>query len=628
MITVGGGQFRDEHGRRLLLRGVNLGGSSKVPSTPDGATWRREGFFDHRHVSFVGRPFPLEAADEHFGRLRRWGLTTLRLLTTWEAIEHAGPGVYDRDYLDYFEAVVRKAGEHGLRLFVDPHQDVWSRFTGGDGAPGWTLEAAGFDMTCFDETGAAITHAVHGDPFPRMIWPTNNDKLAAATMFTLFFGGDDFAPGARVDGEPIQGYLQRHYLASIQQLASRLAGLDGVIGYDTLNEPGRGYIGRRDLGALEGVLRLGEMPTPFQSMLLGAGLEQTVEVWRFGLTGPRRSGQRALNAGGARAWLPGRECLWREHGVWDLGADGAPRLLRPDHFSRVQGRVVDFNRDYLRPFVNRYAASVRAADRQALIFVEGVPDSPLPTWGPEDAGRIVSAPHWYDGLVLLLKRFDAWVGADAEAGRLVLGPRAIRRAYAAQIRRLQQHARAAMAGAPTLIGEVGIPFDVHGKRAYRTGDFRAAIRAMDRSLRAMDDALASYTLWNYTADNTNARGDQWNDEDLSIFSRDQQADPADPDSGGRALEAAVRPYARAVAGELRRMHFDVRTRRFEIEFAHDPAVSAPTEVFVPAHQYPNGFEVEISDGRWEAEAREQLLCYVHTPERAEHRLRVRPRAGR
>jgi hypothetical protein len=89
----------------------------------------------HWDISFVGRPFPLQEVDEHFRRLKRWGFTFLRLLTTWEAIEHAGPGQCDLDYLDYLTAVVRKAGEHGMSLFIDPHQDVWSRFTGGDGAP-------------------------------------------------------------------------------------------------------------------------------------------------------------------------------------------------------------------------------------------------------------------------------------------------------------------------------------------------------------------------------------------------------------------------------------------------------------------------------------------------------------
>lgn len=137
--------FVDEKGRTLLLRGVNLAGSTKIPSIPNGAThlgkgteWRTGK--QHRNVSFIGRPFPLEEADEHLSRLRAWGLTFVRFLVTWEAIEHAGPGLYDMDYIDYVVKVVRKMKHYGISCFIDPHQDVWSRFTGGDGAPGWTLE--------------------------------------------------------------------------------------------------------------------------------------------------------------------------------------------------------------------------------------------------------------------------------------------------------------------------------------------------------------------------------------------------------------------------------------------------------------------------------------------------------
>jgi hypothetical protein len=93
------GWFQDEFGRTLLLRGVNLAGTTKMPARPDGATFRGIGdphwSAGHRNVSFVGRPFPLEEADEHLARLRAWGLTFVRFLVTWEAIEHEGPGIYD-----------------------------------------------------------------------------------------------------------------------------------------------------------------------------------------------------------------------------------------------------------------------------------------------------------------------------------------------------------------------------------------------------------------------------------------------------------------------------------------------------------------------------------------------------
>ncbi len=621
MIRISGPCFQDEHGRTLLLRGVNLGGSSKVPF-PNGATHVREGFFDHRNVSFVGRPFPLEEADEHFARLRSWGYTFLRFLITWEALEHAGPGRYDEEYLDYLYQVVQKAGQHGLSLFIDPHQDVWSRFSGGDGAPGWTFEAVGMDITRFAETGAAIVHATHGDPFPQMVWANNGSKLAAATMFTLFFGGNDFAPNALVDGEPVQEYLQRHYLAAIQQVAMRLRDLPHVVGYDTLNEPAEGFIGCPDLRRRLGRPYKGDAPTAWQAILLGAGFPQKVERFEPGPTGIRRAGARLLNAGRVNLWRDGL-CLWRQNGVWDLDARGRPRLLRPHHFASVAGRPANFHRDYLRPFAKRFAQAVRSIDPRALIFVEGLPMAASHlTWGAEDAPDVAHAAHWYDGLTVVLKEYIPWLGVDAGTMKLVWGRRRVEWAFVEQLAAIRSVSEREMGGIPTLIGEFGVPFDLHGGEAFRSGDFSRVARALDRTFRALEANLLGGTLWNYTADNTNARGDQWNGEDFSIFSRDQQRGTGGLDDGGRALEAAVRPYARATAGTPLRMSFDYRSGRFAFCFRHDPAVMEPTEIYLPRLHYPSGCTVEVSDGRYELDREAQLLRYWHTAARDVHTVLV------
>jgi hypothetical protein len=121
-----------------------------------------------------------------------------------------------------------------------------------------------------------------------------------------------------------------------------------------------------------------------------------------------------------------------------------------------------------------------------------------------------------------------------------------------------------------------IPFDQDNKVAYLSGDFSAHIAALDAYINGMDAHLLNYTIWNYTSDNTNARGDLWNDEDLSIFSRDQQTDPADIN-------------ARKTAGTPQRMRWELATRTFAYTWLPGPTIDAPTEIFVPAVQYPDGY---------------------------------------
>jgi hypothetical protein len=600
--------IKDDSGRSLILRGANLGGSTKVPVTPDGATYHKEGFYDHRNVSFVGRPFPLAEADEHFKRLRAWGLTFLRFLTTWEAVEHAGPGLYDEAYLDYLYTVVKKAGEYGIDVFIDPHQDVWSRWTGGDGAPGWTLEAVGMDLTKLDVTGAAVTHQIYGDPFPRMIWPTNLYKLGAGTMFTLFFGGDDFAPATKIEGIPAQEYLQSHYINAIKQIALRLRDLPNVVGYDSLNEPGGGFIGFQDIHTPSTFVATGAIPSPFQAMLLGSGYPQEVDVYQMTSGIVEVTGKQTLNPDGVSLWKPGYECVWKQNGVWtDDG--GSPRAPRPDYFAhKPDGSAIRTNDDYLKPFMTRFAREIRTVHPDALIFVEGRigGHGDHLHWGEDDPQQVVHAPHWYDGLTLFMKQFNPDFSVDIDTQEFVQGQEAVAELFARKLRAHKHASLEAMGGVPTVIGEFGIPFDLENKLAYRNGDFSSHVQALDMYYDAMDANLLNCTIWNYTANNTNARGDLWNDEDLSLFSRDQQ-DGDNIHSGGRGIAGFARPYAKRTAGEPLRMSFDLDSRVFEFEFRPDPAVTAPTEIFVPDYQYPNGYTVELSGGTWRAEGQTVLV---------------------
>ncbi len=620
-IKIDGPHFKDEAGRILMLRGVNLGGSTKVPAKPYLPSHIKEGFYS-KNVSFVNKPFPLKDADEHFSRLKHWGLTFVRFLVTWEAIEHEAPGKYDEKYLNYVYEVIKKAQEYDIQVFIDPHQDVWSRFSGGDGAPLWTFEKIGLNVQQFSDAEAAILHHEEGDFFPEMIWPTNYTKLACATMFTLFFGGNDFAPQLQVDGQPIQEFLQSHYINSIKQVAERVKDLDNVVGYDTMNEPSAGWIGWKDLHANEFVIRKGATPSPFQSMVLASGNPQQVENWDLSNRGPKFKGKMEANPRGVKAWLNGFGCIWKAAGVWDMNQSGLPELLKPDHFSKVKGKEVNFEQDYLLPFINRYAREIRSVHPNTFIFVEGVINGKPPQFGSDDAQNVVNASHWYDGITLFTKKFRSWISFDFQNQKMIFGKKAVRRLFARQIARLKEESEAHMRNAPLLVGETGIPFDMHRKKAYETGNFSKQIKALNATLRAIEDNLTNVTLWNYTADNSNEYGDLWNKEDLSVFSRDQQTNPEDINSGGRALEALIRPYPIRTSGNPLRLSFDIKKQIFEYEFEHDEHLKVPTEIFIPQYQYPKGCKVSITDGNYELDAEKQLLTYHHSVDRYRHVIRV------
>ena len=491
-LRIEGSRFVDEEGRTVQFRGINLSGESKMPSTPCGFTWRRDNldaFYRHREVSFVGRPFPLSNADEHYARLRQWGYTLLRFVITWEAVEHAGPGIYDDEYLTYLRAVVAKAHDYGFWVWIDPHQDAWSRFTGGSGAPGWTLEAAGFDLPSLATTGAAMVHQTHRDDWPHMVWPTNYTKLACATMFMLFYGGGCLAPNTRIRGQSIQEYLQRHYVACMQKVVGALAGLPHVVGYGVMNEPNMGWIGIEDLNSYKWELTLGPCLTPMESLRISSGLSVTADVYDHGKLGFKHVGTRCLNPRGARPWRPDMPCVWEANGVVRRSGNDL-ELLRPHHFAkRDNGEGLNFYSDFYVPFMKRFAAAIHELQPDAWIFVEDAPFSPpgMPELhlnaAEAAADKTVCADHWYDGIPLVTGSYRTWLAWDVD--KPALGWSQAEKAKVHGVKDLHRKAQN-MGGRPLVVGETGIPFGLHHGKSFKTNNFRAEEQCMDGVLVALE----------------------------------------------------------------------------------------------------------------------------------------------
>jgi len=624
-IVCDGEFFRDANGRVVFLRGVNLAGETKVPTRPrSGATFDKTDFFDWKGVSFVGRPFEMEEADEHLARLRSWGFTFLRLLVTWEAIEHDGPGVYDIEYLEYIRKVIQKCAEYDISVFIDPHQDVWSRWTGGDGAPAWTLEKVGFKLENLYDSGATITHQQYGDPFPKMVWGTNYNRLAAATMFTLFFGGDLYAPKAKIDGVPAQQYLQDHYINAIVKLAEYVKNESNVLGYDTLNEPSSGFIGLKDLDTALFPAPLGWYLTAFQSMRLGSGESVNASVFEHPTIFSRIE---TLNLKKVSAWQSEKNDIWRNEGIFEPSRDGKhAKVLRSDHFAKnANGEEVNFVDDFMAPFFMKFKKAIRKVHPNTIIFAEGYinPNKPLHHYAPKDMevdDKTAWAPHYYDGMTLVLKKARPWIALDLEMEFPVVSSWASYRAISRNLAHVKKSGESfGGKGVPVLVGETGIPMDLDRgddriAAAYKDGDYSSQIHALDRTMKGLESNFLSFTIWNYSPANNHKRGDLWNDEDLSLWSKDDKklSEEIDINSGGRALEAAARPYPMRTCGVPLELSFDPISpdRPFTYKFADDDKCSGEETVFfVPKFQYPRSFNFTISDGSLKIHEDSQIVSY-------------------
>ncbi|PGH23823.1 hypothetical protein AJ80_02071 [Polytolypa hystricis UAMH7299] len=703
-LRVEGSTFRDQQNREVTLRGINIDATAKYPKRPNQPSYIPDNFYDGDNVSFVGRPFELDDAAVHFDRLKRWGYNTLRYIFTWEAIEHSGPGKYDEEWIDFTIETLKIAKKYGFYVFMDPHQDVWSRHSGGSGAPMWTLYAMGFNPANFNITQGALVHNTYPDPenFPKMIWGTNYARVVCQTIFTFFYAGKDFAPKAIINGKNIQDFLQDHFIAACKHLAWRIheAGWlenDVVIGWESMNEGSRGLVGYQDLSLVpsEQKLQLGTSPTAFQAMLTGSGRPCELPTWAFGSFGPYQTGRELVDPKGESVWLPADyddsqygwkrdpgwklgECIWAQHGVWDPSTD---TLLKKDYFARdpKNGEQLDyegFTNQYFMAHYRKFRNEIRSAHSDSIMFCQPpVMEIPPTIKGTvDDDPNMVHAVHYYDGLTLMRKHWQVFsiLFAMTIANKLQepfkIGETAIRNCIRDQLRFLRDESFKLMGNHPLVLTEIGIPYDMDDKHAYKTGDFGSQVSAMDAHHFALEGSGTNgFTLWTYMSENNHKWGDQWNGEDLSLYStedlefptrgslalvdnsRNQSSTSLDrnspsfslsrsntltqvsPDNvksalktpsiaaqsesafalsdkpGYRAAEAFIRPSPIVTHGNVTQYGFDLKNCSFTLSLTADSSTpeAAPTIIYLPEYHYPSTYtEVLVSGGKWVIDVQE------------------------
>jgi len=180
----------DEYGRALILHGLNVSCSSKY--YPDRVGWTQK--------------------DDILRMSHEWGFNFARMLILWDGLEPE-KGVFDEAYLDRVGLRLDWYEEAGIHVVLDMHQDLYSAYFGGDGAPAWAIEDNGWpseyeDPWAFNYLDAGVI-AAFGN-----FWDYKNVKYA---------------------------YLQEHYTMAFMKLVERFKDHPAVIGYDLMNEPYPGY---------------------------------------------------------------------------------------------------------------------------------------------------------------------------------------------------------------------------------------------------------------------------------------------------------------------------------------------------------------------------------------------------
>jgi endoglycosylceramidase len=209
--------------------------------------------------------------------------------------------------------------------------------------------------------------------------------------------------------------------------------------------------------------------------------------------------------------------------------------------------IFDFERDRMQPLYHRVITAVRAEAPGWVAFLEpsvgrglGVRTSLQPSAHTD----LVYAPHSYDG--------NAELGQGFSADN--------RQFLISRIADFDREAR--KLSAALWIGEYGGNPDHKGIFDYMDAQYDGAAAV-----------AASTVYWHY--------------------GKGRGYELLDPDGEERKalLDVLVRPYPRRVAGDPISYHFDHQSRRFTLTYTPLAAVTAATEIAVPARVYSAGYRV-------------------------------------
>ncbi|MGI5501318.1 cellulase family glycosylhydrolase [Lentzea sp. CA-135723] len=209
-LRVENGVFRDEHGREVVLRGFNVSGTAKL-------------------AEYRGLPFATtqDARTSAQAMKRLTGANAVRFLLTWAWIEPQRNQI-DRTYLDNVTTQLRQFTDEGIRVYLDFHQDLYSRhlfnkdsWYTGDGAPAWA--ASGYPK----ESCGICVH-----------WGQNMKNNNAVTAATYDFWHN--RNGVQDSFVNAAGEALKHVKNALPANEFKL-----VVGVDPLNEP---YAGKYDAG--------------------------------------------------------------------------------------------------------------------------------------------------------------------------------------------------------------------------------------------------------------------------------------------------------------------------------------------------------------------------------------------